>query len=132
TRTSSASSTTWAEKGFGLERVEEREQVAFLRVGEAGLEDEVEELDGVVEGQQAAVVQVGGRVLDAAEREGLDRSVGAGDHPVDVARLVEALGAQVVHQVVGVIGGRVADAALRLVVEQDLPAPFLVAGALRV
>ena len=54
---------------------------------------DVEELDGVLEREQAPVVEVRRRVLDAAQREGLDRPLGA--------PAVEALDLEVVHRVVG-------------------------------
>jgi hypothetical protein len=42
-----------------------------------GPEHEIEELDRIVERQQAPVMQIGRRVLDAAQRERLDRTVAA-------------------------------------------------------
>jgi len=59
-----------------LERTQERHQVLLLLRIEFDAEDQVEELHGVVERQQAIVVQVRRRVLDAAQREGLDRAIG--------------------------------------------------------
>jgi len=56
-------------------------------------------------------VEIGRRVLDPAQREGLDRPVGARHRAVDQHRLVEALGVQIVHQIVGVVGRGVAGAA---------------------
>jgi len=69
-------------------------------------------------------VQVGRRILDAAQREGLDGSVTDFTHAVDHLRLEEALGLEIVHQVVGVIGGGVASTALALA-EEDLLAAQL-------
>src|SRR5579872_945205 len=84
---------------------QERHQVGLLYLRQLQLQDEVEELDGVLQRQAAAVVQVGRAVLDPTEREALDGAV---------ARLAleEALQAQVVHLVVEVERGRVADGAL--------------------
>ena len=89
------------------------------------LQYEVEELDGVLQGQAAAVVQVRRAILDAAEREALDRAV---------ARLAfqESLQVQVVHLVVEVGRRRVADRALRLAEEQLLAAQLALGRLLRV
>ena len=46
---------------------QERHQVVLLLLRQLQLQDEVEELDGVLQGQTAAVVQVGRAVLDAAQ-----------------------------------------------------------------
>src|SRR6266852_9601250 len=54
-----------------LERPHERHQVLLLLVGELGLQHDIEELDGVFEREQPPIVQVGGRVLNAAQNEGL-------------------------------------------------------------
>ena len=47
----------------------------FLRLRQLGSEHQVEELNGVGEGHEAAVVQVGRGIHAAAQREGLDRAV---------------------------------------------------------
>ena len=47
--------------------------------GCAWSQHELEELDCVVECEKSLVVQVGRRILDAAQREGLDRAVGGGE-----------------------------------------------------
>jgi hypothetical protein len=70
----------------GSQRAQEGDQILLLRRGQLVGEDEVEELDRVLERQQAAVVQIGRRVLHAAQREGLDRAVGAGHRAVDQHR----------------------------------------------
>ena len=59
----------------GLQLPQERDEVGLLLLGQLQLQDEVEELDGVLQGQAAAVVQVRRAVLDAAQRERLDRPV---------------------------------------------------------
>ena len=91
-------------------------------------EHEVEELDRVLQRQQAVVVQVRRRVLDAAQREGLDRAVGRGLAAVDHLLLEEALDPQVVHEVVGVVRRGVAGDALGLAEEQLLAAQLALAG----
>ena len=62
-------------RNLTLEGPHERHQVLLFLGGQLEPQHQVEELDRVLEGQQAAVVQVGRRVLDAAQREGLDRAV---------------------------------------------------------
>jgi hypothetical protein len=49
-----------------------RHQVLLLLRGQLGAEHEVEELDRVLQREQAPVVQIRRRVLDAAQREGLE------------------------------------------------------------
>src|SRR5438876_3194925 len=88
------------------EGAQERYQVLLLGLRQLHAEDEIEELHGVVEGQEPAVVQVRGRVLDPAQGEGLDRPIHRGHPTVDQLRAEEALGAEVVHEVVGVVRGR--------------------------
>ena len=77
-------------------------------------------------------MEIGRRVLDPTQREGLDRPVGARHCAVDQYRLVEALGVQIVHQVVGVVGRRVAGAALPLAEKDGLAAQFRLARFARV
>src|SRR5438445_6972749 len=69
-----------------------RDQVILLLAAEVQLQDKVEELDRVMQRRAAAIMQVRGCVLDAAQREGLDRPLRAAD--------VEALYLQIVHVVV--------------------------------
>src|SRR5258708_1868232 len=54
---------------------QERHQVRFLLLGELQSLDDVEELDGVLQSQTAAVVKVRRAVLDAPQRESLHRPV---------------------------------------------------------
>src|SRR4051794_32304206 len=56
---------------------QERDQIGLLLGTQLHIEDQVEELNGILERRQAAVVEIRGRVLDAAEREGLDPALGA-------------------------------------------------------
>ena len=109
----SSRATTVSAADQASEGVEERQQILLLFFGQFCAEDEVEELDGVVEREKATVVHVRRRVLDPAQREGLDRSVA--DHGViaNRARRVEAFRLQVVHEVVAVDRDAVAGAALR-------------------
>src|SRR5260370_10108358 len=86
------------------ERAKELNQIALLLAGQLGAEHQIEELDRIIERQQTPVVQIGRRILDAAQREGLDGSVTDFTHAVDHFRLEEALGLEIMHQVVGVIG----------------------------
>ena len=68
-----------------LQAPQKRHQILLLLARQLELQHEVEELHRVVQRQQPVVVQVGRRILDAAEREGFDRAVGGGlaavDHP---------------------------------------------------
>src|SRR5258707_3190347 len=111
------------------EGAKERDQIALLLTGQFRAEHQIEELNRIIERQQAPVVQVGRLILDAAQREGLDGSVAGGIHVVDRHRLEEALGLEIVHQVVGVVGRGVARAALALA-EEDLLAAQLGGGSL--
>src|SRR5688572_2114394 len=52
-----------------LQGLEEGHEVLLLRLGQLRLQDQVEERDRVVEREQAPVVQVGRRLLDAAQGE---------------------------------------------------------------
>src|SRR5258708_33856120 len=81
-------------------------------------------------------MQVGRLILDAAQREGLDGAVAGFIQAVDYLRLEEALGLEIVHQVVGVIGRGMAGATLALAQGDPLaaqlggggPRPSRVAG----
>src|SRR5450755_940625 len=64
------------------------------------------------------------RVLDAAQRERLDRPVPGFPQAVDHCRLEKALDLEIVHQVIGIVGRGVADTALALA-EEDLLAAQL-------
>src|SRR5262249_62161878 len=102
--------------GTTSQRPQEGDEVALLLRLELEPEDEVEELDGVLQGQAAAVVQVRRAVLDAAQGERLDRAV---------ARLVEeALQVQVVHLVVEGERRRVGDGTPGLAGGQLLAPPL--------
>src|SRR5260221_7570975 len=85
------------------EGAKERDQIALLLTGQFRAEHQIEELNRIIERQQTPVVQVGRLILDAAQREGLDGSVAGGIHVVDRHRLEEALGLEIVHQVVGIV-----------------------------
>src|SRR5258708_9238580 len=85
------------------EGAKERGQIARLLPGQFRAEHQIEELNRIIERQQTPVVQVGRLILDAAQREGLDGSVAGGIHVVDRHRLEEALGLEIVHQVVGIV-----------------------------
>src|SRR6202790_1269912 len=84
------------------EGAKERDQIALLVLGQFSAEHQIEELDRIIERQQAPVVHVRRRILDSAQREGLDGSVADFTHAVDHLGLEEALGLEIVHQVVGV------------------------------
>jgi hypothetical protein len=94
--------------------------------------DQIEELDDVIEGQQPPVVQVGRGVLDTPEREGLDGAIGRGHPTIDHLRFEKALALQVVHEVVRVVWGGMANSALGLAEEQVLPARFGLYGFCRI
>jgi hypothetical protein len=49
------------------------QQVLFFRRGQFGAEDQIEKLDRIIQRQEPPVMQVGWRVLDAAQRKRLDR-----------------------------------------------------------
>src|SRR5260370_8529780 len=85
------------------EREKERNQIPLLLAGQLGTEHQIEELDRIIERQQAPVVQIGRRILDAAQREGLDSSVTDFTHAVDHLRLEHAPGLEIMHQAVAVI-----------------------------
>ena len=63
------------------------------------------------QGQQPVVVIIGRRILDAAERKRLDRSVRRSTFALDVP-LIKPLGAQVVHEVIRVVRRDVTHGAL--------------------
>src|SRR5690606_34930455 len=105
------------------------DQVALLLLRQLQSENEVEELDGIVEGQQPAVVQIRRAVLDAAQREGLRRSaVGHLTAVDDLVLVVKALHLQVVHEVVAEDRRRVTLRAAA-VAEEDLLASKLLLGS---
>src|SRR5262249_21639754 len=54
---------------------QERHQVVLLLLVQRQLQQQVEQRDGVLQGQAAAVVHVRRVVLDAAQREALDRPI---------------------------------------------------------
>src|SRR5713226_1327014 len=68
-------------------------------------ENEVEELDRILQRQEAPVVQIWRRVLDPPKGEGLDGALSVDPLIVDRARLVEAFDPQIVHLVVEVRRG---------------------------
>src|SRR5215475_2390412 len=72
------------------------------------------------------------RVLDAAQRECLDRPVPGFPQSIDHGRLEKALGLEIVHQVVGIVGRGVADTALALAEEYLLPAQLGGSGLARI
>ena len=65
-----------------LQRTQKGHHILLLLVVEFELQDHREELHGVLQGQEPPIMQVGRRVLDAPQREGLDRAVGAGHAPI--------------------------------------------------
>ena len=115
-----------------LQGSEKCDDVRFLGRRELRFEHEIEELDGVFECQQPAVVEIRRRIFDAPQREGLDRSVGAGSAAVDHAFGEEALSAQIVHREIGVIRRRVTGRALCFAEEQLLATHLRLAGFARV
>src|SRR6202158_5182660 len=110
----------------------EREQIALLLAGQFRAEHQIEELDRIVERQQAPVVQVGRRILDAAQWERLDGTVTDFTHAVNHLRLEEALGLEIVHQVVGVVGRGMAGLATALAEEDLLAAQLRLRGLDRI
>src|SRR6202045_2277116 len=114
------------------EGAKERNQIALLLTGQFRAEHQIEELNRIIERQQAPVVQVGRRILDTAQREGLDGSVADFIQAVDHLRLEEALGLEIVHQVIGVIGRGVAGIAAALAEEYLLAAQLGGRGVARI
>src|SRR6202140_798379 len=114
------------------EGAKERDQIALLLAGQFRAKHQIEELDRIIERQQAPVVHVGRRILDAAQREGLYGSVADLIQAVDHLRLEEALGLEIVHQVVRVIGRGVAGTAPALAEEYLLAAQFGLRGLARI
>src|ERR1035437_8251231 len=97
-------------------------QVLLFLICQPDTQDKVEVLHRVIQGQQSSIVQVGRRVLDAAEREGLDRAVVTHHHAVLHMLLVEAFRMKIVHRVVGKVRGCMAACTLSLAEEDLLPA----------
>src|SRR6478736_450377 len=116
----------------GSKRVQERPQVGLLACRQLCPEDQIEKLDRVVECEQTTIVEVRRRVLDAAQREGLDRTFGGRQNSVDGSVAEEALELEIVQGVVGVIRRRMARRALALVEEHVLTAQFLGARLVRI
>src|SRR5271155_1960221 len=65
--------------GFSSKRPQELHQILFLRRRQIRAQDEVEEFDRVLQSQEPAVMQIRRRILHAAQREGLDRTVSGGE-----------------------------------------------------
>src|SRR5260370_35780371 len=57
------------------ERAKDFNQIALLLAGQLGAEHQIEEVDRIVERQQAPVIRIVHRILDTAQREGLYGSV---------------------------------------------------------
>ena len=109
---------------FTLQLPHECRKVRLFLTGESEAHDHVEELHRILQGQQPPIMEVGRRIFDAAEREGLDWAVGAGHPTVDHVRFEESFDLHVVHEIVGVIGRRVASGAARLAEKQLLSSHF--------
>src|SRR4029450_5977678 len=75
-----------------LQSPQEGDQVTFLWLRQFQLQDQIEEFDRSAQRGQPAVVQVGRRVLDAAQRERLDRTIRGRRPAVDGLRFIEPLG----------------------------------------
>src|SRR5215211_4104743 len=89
------------EEWLASQRQHVGDQRVLLFLGQLEAEHQVEEFDSVGEGQQAAVVEVRRRILDAAQRQGLDRAIRDNGEVVhDQTRRIKALQLQVMHIVV--------------------------------
>ncbi len=66
----------------------------------------MDELNGILQGEESAIVKIGGRFLPFAERESFDRTLSGGNQTIDGLRLVESLESQLVHRIVCVIRSR--------------------------
>src|SRR5258707_197106 len=115
-------------QGRPLKGSEECDEVLLLVACQLRTHDQVEEFDRVLQRQQTAVMHVRRRVLDAAQRERLDRPVPCFPQAVDHHRLEKALDLEIVHQVIRVVGRGVAGAALALAEEDFLPAQLRGSG----
>src|SRR4030095_7285077 len=85
---------------------QERHDVSLFGGRKFRFDNQIEKLHGIVQSQQTPVMQVRRRVLDPAQREGLDRPVTRGHPALDQTRLEESFHAKVVHQIVCVIWSR--------------------------
>ena len=72
---------------FSLKGSEECDEVLLLVAGQLRAEDQVEELDGVVQRQQTAIMHVWRGVLDAAQRERLIGPSPVSHRPLIIAAL---------------------------------------------
>ena len=101
-----------------------RDEVGLLLLAQLRAQHEVEELDGVLQRQQATIVKVRRAVLDAAQRERLHRPI---------AGLVdEAFKLQIVHLVISEGHPGVAGGALALAREDLLAAQLTLARLVRI
>src|SRR5262249_30508325 len=94
------------------QRSQERSQILLLFLGQLQLEEQVEELHGIFERGQPAVMEVRRRILDPAQGEGLD--------PALSTAVTAVFDAQVVHEVVRVEWRRMTGGTLGFAVEQGL------------
>src|SRR5690606_34182587 len=92
------------------------------------LQYQVEVCDGVRQGQQASVMQIRGRVLDAAQRKGLDGADTGRMTAVDVFGSEEPSFLEVMHEIVRIERRHVTTRALALAVEQRLTPQLLGGG----
>jgi hypothetical protein len=65
-----------ANPSSGSQRAQEVDEVLLFARRQLRAEYEIEEFNRIVEGQQAPVVQLRRRILDAAKRKGFDGPVG--------------------------------------------------------
>lgn len=72
---------------FRLKRPQECHKILLLILSEFCLQDHVEEFNCVIQSQQPPIVEVRRRILDAAQGESLDRTIGTCHHPVDHTRI---------------------------------------------
>src|SRR5262249_41034314 len=107
--------------GRDSEHSQERDKVTLLWLRQVQPLNQVEKLDGILESEATAVVEIGRTFLDSPQSETLDGTV---------ARLAlqESLHMQIVHLVVKIQRGRVADGAVGLAEEQLLATQLLFAG----
>src|ERR1700704_4323210 len=83
---------------IALELTHERHERRLLLRVELELEDQIEELHRVLQREQAAVMEIRWRFLDAAQGERFDWPLRGRHEAVDRLRLVETIDLQVMHQ----------------------------------
>src|SRR5712692_6926109 len=85
-----------------LQDAQERDQICLLLLRQVKLLDQIEKLDSIFERQQSTVVEVGGRLLNASQGKGLDRTLRGHHHAAFHPWRKKPFDFQVVHLIVRV------------------------------